>query len=358
MAAIEEQFARLDAGVAALERTRANLKRYRASVLKAAVEGRLTERWREEHPDAEDAKTLLQRILEERRAWWEKNQRARYAAKRQNPPKNWRSKYKEPVAPDTINLPALPERWTWTTVDQLVSVIRNGLSKKPAPTPPGHRILRINAVRPMRVNMEEVRYIDLTTEQVESYFLHDGDILFTRYNGSVDLLGVAGMVRACSEPTLHPDKLIRAQMLPGALAAYAELACNTGASRAHVERGARTTAGQTGVSGADVKEMPVPLPPLTEQQEIVAEVERRLSVAEGVEAQVEAGLKRAARLRQAILKRAFEGRLVPQDPADEPAEALLERIRSERAATATPKRKGRSRTPRPARTGGGQPGLF
>jgi type I restriction enzyme S subunit len=107
-----------------------------------------------------------------------------------------------------------------------------------------------------------------------------------------------------------------------------------------------------------VKEMPVPLPPLTEQQEIVAEVERRLSVAEGVEAQVEAGLKRAARLRQAILKRAFEGRLVPQDPADEPAEDLLERIQTDRAATAKPKRKGRSGSPRPARPGGGQPGLF
>ncbi len=108
----------------------------------------------------------------------------------------------------------------------------------------------------------------------------------------------------------------------------------------------------------DVRTATVAIPPLAEQEEIVAEVERRLSVAEGVEAQVEAGLKRAARLRQAILKRAFEGRLVPQDPADEPAETLLERIRAGRAATAKPKRKGRSGTPRPARTGGGQPGLF
>jgi len=109
-----------------------------------------------------------------------------------------------------------------------------------------------------------------------------------------------------------------------------------------------------------VRRTALPLPPLAEQEEIVAEVERRLSVAEGVEAQVEAGLKRAARLRQAILKRAFEGRLVPQDPADEPAEALLERIRIERAAAnGKPKREGRARASRPSRAGGGgQAGLF
>ena len=79
-----------------------------------------------------------------------------------------------------------------------------------------------------------------------------------------------------------------------------------------------------------VKQIVLPLPPLAEQQRIVAEVERRLSVVAEVEAAMAANLKRAARLRQAILKRAFAGRLVPQDPTDEPASALLERIRKER----------------------------
>jgi len=76
----------------------------------------------------------------------------------------------------------------------------------------------------------------------------------------------------------------------------------------------------------------IPLPPLAEQERIVAEVERRLSIVSALEKAVEANLKRAQRLRQAILKRAFEGRLVPQDPNDEPASVLLERIRAERAA--------------------------
>ena len=101
-----------------------------------------------------------------------------------------------------------------------------------------------------------------------------------------------------------------------------------------------------------------PLPPLAEQRRIVAEVERRLSVVEALEASVAASLKRAARLRQAILKRAFSGRLVPQDPADEPASALLSRIRAARAtAEAAGKgRRGRGRGRPPGSRSGARSG--
>ena len=83
---------------------------------------------------------------------------------------------------------------------------------------------------------------------------------------------------------------------------------------------------------ADQLGLAIPFPPLAEQHRIVAEVERRLSLLDDLEAVVSANLKRAERLRQAILKRAFEGKLVPQDPDDEPAGVLLERIRRERKA--------------------------
>jgi type I restriction enzyme S subunit len=116
---IEELFSDLDAGVAALERARANLKRYRAAVLKAAVEGRLTTQWRVEHPNVEPATTLLTRILKERRARWEADQLAKYAAKGKQPPKGWREKYEEPTPPDTTDLPELPPTWCWVTVEQL-----------------------------------------------------------------------------------------------------------------------------------------------------------------------------------------------------------------------------------------------
>ena len=86
------------------------------------------------------------------------------------------------------------------------------------------------------------------------------------------------------------------------------------------------------LSVSKVGVLPVPLPPLAEQRRIVAEVERRLSVIQQAEAAVDASLQRAQRLRQSILKRAFAGQLVPQDPDDEPAPVLLERIRAQREA--------------------------
>lgn len=330
VAKIEELFSDLDAGVAALERARANLKRYRAAVLKAAVEGRLTAAWRADHPDVEPASVLLERILAERRRRWEEDQLRKYEEKKRKPPKGWKDKYKQPAAPDTSKLPTLPESWCWATVEQLIHYLRNGLSKKPSPEPPGHRILRINAVRPMSVDLDEVRYYSHEDSRLGEYFIENDDLLFTRYNGSVELLGVSGMVRGCSSPTLHPDKLIRVKTVLGdPMPGYVELASNVGQSRAHMVSRARTTAGQTGISGADVREMPIPLCPRDEQARLLCLLDEQLSDSAKSDALAMATLARAARLRQAILKRAFEGRLVAQDPSDEPAERLLDRIRAE-----------------------------
>jgi type I restriction enzyme S subunit len=130
VAKIEELFSDLDAGVAALERAKANLKRYRAAVLKAAVEGKLTQKWRAENPPKEPASKLLARILKERRKKWEQEQLAAYKAKGKQPPKNWRDKYKEPAGPGA-NLPALPEGWCWACLSQLLAEpLRNGHSAK------------------------------------------------------------------------------------------------------------------------------------------------------------------------------------------------------------------------------------
>ena len=139
VARIESLFARLDNGVAALKRAQANLERYRASILKAAVEGRLTEQWRKENPPEETGEELLQRILAERRKRWEAEQLAKFEAKGKRPPRKWKAKYKEPVTPDTSGLPELPEGWCWATVDQVTAGNRTSAYGvlKPGPEVPG-----------------------------------------------------------------------------------------------------------------------------------------------------------------------------------------------------------------------------
>ncbi len=365
MAAIEEQFARLDAGVAALERTRANLKRYRASVLKAAVEGKLTEEWREEHPDVVDASALLERILQERHARWEEAQLARYAGKGQNPPKNWRSKYKEPPAPDTAGLPELPEGWMWASTVQLGEVI-GGLTKNQerASYPTKLPYLSVANVYANELRLDQVGEIGVREEELTRALLEDGDLLVVEGNGSPDQIGRVAVWNGSIAPCVHQNHLIKVRFSLNKLGKYTLYWLLSTAGREYIRRVASSTSGLYTLSITKVQALPVPLPPLAEQEEIVAEVERRLSVIEEVQAQVEAGLKRAARLRQSVLKRAFEGKLVPQDPSDEPASVLLERIREERAAQKEPRKNPRQRkrddssAGRASTNGGSQPGLF
>ena len=110
VAKIEELFSDLDAGIVALERVRANLKRYRAAVLKAAVEGKLTEDWRAQHPDTEPASVLLERILTERRRQWEKDQLAKFAQAGKQPPKGWQRSTRA-CQPISTDLPTFPRTW-------------------------------------------------------------------------------------------------------------------------------------------------------------------------------------------------------------------------------------------------------
>lgn len=352
--ALDELFSDLDAGVAALERVREKLTLYRASVLKAAVEGTLTAEWRAAHPNAEPASELLKRILAERRRQWEEDQLAKFKKKGKAPPKNWKAKYKEPVAPDTSKLPHLPEGWCWTGIEQVCSEIRNGYSSRPD-AESGVPILRISAVRAYSLDLMDVRYLPGTASDYLDSLIRHRDLLFTRYNGTRRLVGVCAVVHKVERETAHPDKVIRARPLTTVeTPSFIALAANIGASRSFLEKRIRTTAGQAGVSGTDIKALPVPLPPAEEQEAIVEITEDQLSVIDHLEGELHAKLLEAQSLRQSILRHAFTGQLVPQDPKDAPASELLKRIAAEREArlreSAAAKKNGRKdRTKRPGR---------
>lgn len=329
---IEKQFSRLDESVSALKRVQANLKCYKASVLKSAVEGKLTAAWREQHPCIEPAEQLLERLLKQRRAQWESAEINKMQASGK-PPKDdkWKLKYKEPVKPDITDLPELPVGWVWLKYGDLCSVIKNGISEKPIGEY-GTPIFRISAVRPLFFDMQNIRYIDNSSGRFNSYYLEKGDLVFTRYNGSRNYVGVCAEYRS-DEKRLFPDKLIQTRIFSEKVLfpSYLEKVLNCGFTRKFLESRIRTTAGQSGVSGDDIKSSPVPICSIAEQTQIVAEVEKRLSVAQEVEQQINRNLKRAEHLRQAILKRAFSGKLVSQesqDPTDEPVSVLLEKIQT------------------------------
>jgi type I restriction enzyme S subunit len=331
VAKIEELFSDLDAGVAALKRAKANLKRYRASVLKSAVEGKLTEQWRAKHPAKEPASALLARILLERRQKWEADQRAKFAAAKKEPPKNWRDKYVEPTPPDTTGLPELPEGWCWASLDSLLKEpLRNGHSARASRDGTGVRTLTLTAVTYGDFSENNIKYTTADPADVEDLWIEPGDILIERSN-TPELVGTARLFTGPSRFAIFPDLLIRIRVSPSVDMSYCGLFLESHLARRYFQTNAKGLAGSMPkIDQATITRCAVPLPPLNEQMQIRTEVAERLSQIDAAEAQIEHGLLRAARLRQSILKRAFEGKLVPQDPKDEPASALLERLRASR----------------------------
>ena len=345
VAEIETQFTRLDASVAALRRAQANLKRYRASVLKAACEGRLVpteaELAHSEGRDYEAAGVLLERILAERRARWESQEKRR-------------GKYKEPSTPDASAQPELPEGWVWATIEQLLARSEYGTSVKCSYDAAGLPVLRIPNIVAGEIDLTDIKYATQPVPIESETSLTKGDVLMCRTNGSVRLVGKTAVVTSDLEPYhgfasyLLRFRLMETKFIPKWFHIYT----TSQLGRAFIEKNAASSAGQNNVSLSLIHTMPMPLPPLAEQRRIVADVERRLSVVQQTEATVEASLARAERLRQSILKQAFSGKLVPQDPDDEPASALLERIKAEREAeaeaNASVKNKSRRRSTRKA----------
>ena len=327
VAEIEKQLTRLDASVASLERVRANLRRYRTSVLKAACESNLVateaELARAEGRQYEHADELLERILKERRAHWESQPKGR-------------RKYKEAVGPDVSDLPPLPEGWAWATVEQVASLEPNSITDGPFGsnlktshyTDDGPRVIRLQNIGDGQfINA----YAHISWEHYRTLAKHvieAGDLV----------IGALGQIlpRSCLIPSTVGPAIVKADCIrfrPAhdvALAAFLNIALNADSTRtrtANIVHGV----GRPRLNLGEIKGLSIPLPPIAEQRRIVAEVERRLSIIERAEEAVDASLKRAERLRQSVLKQAFCGRLVPQDLGDEPASALLERIRTERA---------------------------
>ncbi|MGH9686293.1 MAG: restriction endonuclease subunit S [Candidatus Acidiferrales bacterium] len=347
---IEKQFTRLDAAVGALKRAQGNLKRYRAAVLKAAVEGRLVpteaELARREGRPYEPASELLKRILVERRARWEAAQLAKFrAAGKQPKDDTWKAKYEELERLDSAKLPTLAEGWTCSPLG-FVADLKGGLTKgqkrKASEILLEVPYLRVANMQRGILDLSEMKTIQATEEEITELRLFPGDVLFNE-GGDRDKLGRGWIWESQIQECIHQNHVFRARLIPDTiLPKFLSWFGNSVAQRYFNDEGKQTT-NLASLNMTKLSALPVPIPPFAEQGRIVIEVELRLSIIDELKTEVEADLKRAERLRQAILKRAFEGKLVPQDPGDEPASILLNRIRAERENAVLSARKTSSR---------------
>jgi type I restriction enzyme, S subunit len=271
---------RVDACRERLDRIPAILKRFRQSVLAAATSGELTRGWREE------------RGL--RRAWRE------------------------------------------TTLGALVSDIRYGTSKKCAREPRKTPVLRIPNVVDGAINHDDLKYADFGEAERAKLALEAGDILMIRSNGSLGLVGRTALVSARESGFLYAGYLIRlradsAQVRP----AYLSLFLASPASRVRIELAARSTTGVNNINAEEIRGIPVVVPGLDEQAEIIRRVGELLEIAARLEQRLVDAQVHLSRTTPSVLAKAFRGELVPRDPNDEPASALLERIRGRTPYTGT-----------------------
>ena len=332
VAKIEELFSELDQGVASLKTAREQLKVYRQSLLKNAFEGKLTATWRAAHSDQlETAAALQQRIARERQARY-KQQLADWQTAGQAGPKPKSPKPLPPLtAEELAELPELPAGWGWARLGSVMETTV-GFAFKSAEfvSTGGVRLLRGDNIEPGRLRWADARYWPLErANEFTELMLAAGEIIIAMDRPVISSGLKVARVRQTDLPCLLVQRVARIKEQPGICTDFAYASINQNRFVNHC-LGHQTGTQLPHISEAQIRSYPIPLCSLAEQEQISAELDAKLSEADQLDQTLATALQQADALRQSILKKAFHGQLVKQDKNEEPATALLERIRAEK----------------------------
>ena len=349
VAKIEELFSELDAGVESLKAAQKQLGVYRQALLKKAFEGRLTEQWRTENPDKlEAADTLLARIRKEREARYQqqladwKTATAQWEAEGKTGKKPTRPRKLKPVEPlsekELAELPELPEGWLWIHLESLGELTRGKSKHRPRNDP------KLFGGDYPFIQTGEVKSASKTISTFTSTYNDVGLAQSKLWPAGTLCITIAANIAETAFlgfDACFPDSVVGfVPMRSFSDDEYIDLFMQSAKHR--IKEYAPATA-QKNINLTTLEELVLPFFSLAEQHEIVRILEEQFSAIEQNEREIDAALQRAEALRQAILKRAFSGKLVPQDANDEPASVLLERIRAERETKAQTIRKSKKK---------------
>lgn len=304
------------------------IEKFRQSVLAAAFRGDLTKEWREQNPDVEPAGILLERIRAERRERWIEDEaekgRAKAEAKARKAGKPWTEgddqkalanervkatkKYTEPEPVDTTALPELPDSWCWTRVE-LITELAGGLTKgKKRKSDKELRevpYLRVANVQRGYLDLEEIKTIEATEEEIQSLALQHGDVLFNE-GGDIDKLGRGWVWQDELRTCIHQNHVFRARMIGDAL--HPMLLShhgNSGFAQKYFLMSGKQTTNLASINMTKLRALPVPVPPVAEQAALLEVLNAVLASVAGVQAHATTCEARLTRLAQAVLAQAF-----------------------------------------------------
>jgi len=291
IAYIELHLTRLDETIATLQAIQAKLKQARASILKAAVEGRLVDA----KPILHDGQLEGEDLTSMEDCDADRSSTAGKLSKK-------KASYNVPT--DVVRVP-LPEGWRWTTIDQECIFLKYGTSAKCGSDPDGVPVIRMGNIKDGAIVMDSIKYLPFDHAEFPDQLLTRGELLFNRTNSS-DLVGKTAVfhgnqLHACA------SYIIRVKLKDTVLPELVAYNLNGPSGRAWAQSVASQQVGQANINSQKLRAFYFAVPPFDVQQRIIAEVERRFSVLDQAEATVNASLRRCGQLRQAVLKRAFGG---------------------------------------------------